>query len=273
MATFVIVHGAGGSAWEWHLVVDRLRRRGHDALAVDLPCEDEAAGLMEYADTVVAAIGSRSDVVLVAHSLGGFTAPLVCAQVPVRRMVLVAAMVPLPGETGMEFWTASGYEDAVRERAEREGLAVDVSSRAGLVDTFAHDVDPLLSAEAARRRRHQAMRPMTEPWPLPDWPDVPTSFLVLGDDRFFPPDFLHRLAKERLGVVADEMPGSHSAYLSRPAELARRLEGYAALGAQPPPSAPNEGRSRCWERSPSRNARSSRTSASRSGPRSATGTG
>jgi pimeloyl-ACP methyl ester carboxylesterase len=44
MATYVLIHGGGGSAWEWHLVAAELRERGHDVVAVDLPIEDESAG-------------------------------------------------------------------------------------------------------------------------------------------------------------------------------------------------------------------------------------
>ena len=91
------MHGGGGSAWDWHLVASELRQRGHEPVAVDLPSEDESAGWWEYADAVVEAIGSRRDIVVVGHSLGGFTAPLVCARVPVDVLVLVAAMIPAPG--------------------------------------------------------------------------------------------------------------------------------------------------------------------------------
>ncbi len=64
---------------------------------------------------------------------------------------------------------------------------------------------------------------MADPWPLPAWPDVPTSYLLFRDDRFFPAAFLRAMVRERLGVTAAEMAGGHCAYLSRPAELAERL--------------------------------------------------
>src|ERR1700735_4301969 len=100
MASFVLVPGAGGMAWYWHRVVPLLRVAGHEPIAVDLPGEDRQAGLAEYADIVIRAIAERSDVILVAQSLAGFTAPLVCVRVPVRVGVLVNAMLPKPGETG-----------------------------------------------------------------------------------------------------------------------------------------------------------------------------
>ena len=44
---------------------------GRQAVAVDLPIDDESAGWWDYADAVVDAVGYRSDLVVVGHSLGG----------------------------------------------------------------------------------------------------------------------------------------------------------------------------------------------------------
>jgi pimeloyl-ACP methyl ester carboxylesterase len=110
MATFVLIHGAGDSSWYWHLVADELRRRGHDVVAPDLPSDDDSAGLSKYAEAVVDAIGDRTGLVVVAQSFGAFTAPLVCERVPVDLLVLVAGLVPVPGEAPKEWWTNTGYE-------------------------------------------------------------------------------------------------------------------------------------------------------------------
>ncbi len=210
MATYVLIHGAADSAWYWHLVGAELRERGHDVVAVDLPCDDDSAGWEDYAGTVVAAIGERSHLVVVAHSLGGFTAPLVCARVPVDLLVLVAAMVPAPGETGAQWWANTDYEDG-------EGDAFEA---------FLHDVPADLAAEAMEHGRDQSATPMAQPWPLEAWPDVPTRFLLCRDDRFFNEDFLRRLVQDRLEIVPDEIDGGHTPALSRPVELAERLETY-----------------------------------------------
>lgn len=164
---------------------------------------------------MVEKIDGRQDLVLVAHSLGGFTAPLVCTRVAVRLLVLAAGMVPRPGETGDEWWTTSGYM-----QAEKPYRGDDT------IELYLHDAPPERAAEMLERGPGQSGTPMREPWPLDAWPDVPTRYLLFRDDRFFPADFARRLARERLGVVADEMPGSHCAYLSRPEEVAARLAGY-----------------------------------------------
>jgi pimeloyl-ACP methyl ester carboxylesterase len=109
VATFALIHGGGGSAWDWHLVVPELGERGLQAVAVDLPSDDESAGWWDYANAVLDTVGYRSELVVVGHSLGGFTAPLVCARVPVDLVVLLAAMIPAPGELFSEWWSNTGY--------------------------------------------------------------------------------------------------------------------------------------------------------------------
>ncbi len=216
MATFVFIHGAGDVGWYWHLVEAELRARGHDTVAPDLPCDDDAAGLSDYADTVARAIGDRTGCVLVAQSAGGFVAPLVCDRVPVRLLVLVAPMIPAPGEAPADYWARTRYADEVKDGYDDP------------VALFYQDVPPALAAEALRRGREQSDARAGEPVPLQAWPDVPTRVLIGRQDRLFPPDYLRRVTRERLGVIPDEMDSGHTPALSRPGELADRLEAYAA---------------------------------------------
>jgi pimeloyl-ACP methyl ester carboxylesterase len=228
MSTFALIHGAASDSWYWHLVVPELRKRGHDVVAPDLPSDDDTAGLAEYTDAVVAAIGpigADPDLVVVAQSLGGFTAPLVCERVPVRLMILVAAMVPLPGESPGEWWANTGWEAAWREQLVRDGRPED----AGIDVTadFFHDVPPdVVEAAFARGERDQSGTPFEKPWPLASWPDVPTQVLLCRDDRFFPAEFMRRVVRERLGIVPDEMDSGHLPALAHPRELADRLHAY-----------------------------------------------
>ncbi|MDG4774553.1 alpha/beta hydrolase [Solwaraspora sp. WMMD792] len=215
MATFVLIPGGGTDPWYWHRLVNELRVRGHEAIPVDLPCEDDAAGFDEYADTVVAAIGGRADAVLVAHSLGGFTGPLVAARVPVRMLVLLSAMIPVPGETAGDWWANTGHAAALAGQPELDVLAL-----------FTHGMPDDLAAEVLRHDRDQSGAPFGQPWPLPAWPDVPTRFVVCRDDRFFPAGFIRGLVARRLGITPDEIGGGHLAALTHHRELADQLEAY-----------------------------------------------
>ena len=160
--TFVLVPGAGGDTLFWHRLVPELEGRGHRALPVELPVRDDSAGLEAYRDTVVAAIGDRSPVVLVAQSMGGLTAPLVCERVPVDQLVLLNAMVPRPGETGGEWWSATGQGDAAAAYRESIGLPAELDDDA----TYLHDVPPEVAAVYLGQEFAQSGRPFEDPWPL-----------------------------------------------------------------------------------------------------------
>jgi pimeloyl-ACP methyl ester carboxylesterase len=219
-STFVLIHGAGDVGWSWHLVAEELRSHGHTVVAPDLPSEDEVAGLPEFADAVVGAIGDHRDLVVVGHSFGGFTAPLIADRLPVTELVYVAAMIPAPGERPADWWAHTGYAAAVAEQAARDG---GLTGNDDPYVSFLHDVPQELAEEAMRRSRGQAEASSVAPWPLAAHPAVPTRVLAGREDRFFPLAFQRRVAAERLGLEAEVIPGSHGLALSHPQELASAL--------------------------------------------------
>jgi len=217
---FVLVPGAGGTAWYWHRVVPMLEAIGHSAVAVDLPGDDETAGLPEYAALTLAAAQGHDEVVLVGQSLGGFTVPLVAAQLvdegrPPRAIVLVNAMIPIPGETPGAWWEAVGQSEARIEAARAGGWPVEFDLDA----YFLHDVDPVVASAGERHQRPEADAVFASVLELDHWPDVPTLVITGADDRFFPLEFQRRLARERLGVEPRVVPGGHLVALARPLEL------------------------------------------------------
>jgi pimeloyl-ACP methyl ester carboxylesterase len=230
LATYALIPGGGGDPWEWHRLVPELASRGHHPIAVRLPAEDDTAGWSEYADAVVDAISDRENVVLVAASMGGFTAPIVCTRRRVDLLVLVNAMIPTPGET---FYTWGANTGSGRARADYHaslGLsAVEAEDDAVI---YYHDLTPDLRAEAQSRTwQNQSMTPLDQPWPLAAWPDVPTRVLAGRHDRMFPVNFQRRVARERLAIEVNEIDGGHMVAMSNPAALADRLAA-CRLGAQ-----------------------------------------
>jgi pimeloyl-ACP methyl ester carboxylesterase len=224
MSAFTLIPGAGGAAtWYWHRVVPELVARGHQATAVDLPGPDESAGLPEYTDKVAAAAAEHGDdVVLVAQSMGGFTAAMACARVPVRMLVLLNAMIPVPGETPGDWWDNTGWQPDRLAAAGAGGYPAEVD----LATYFLHDVPADVYASGADADHNEADIAFTQPCDIERWPDVPTRVLAGRDDRFFPAPFQRRVARQRLGLDTDETPGGHLAALSYPAELADRLVHY-----------------------------------------------
>ena len=226
MATFVLIPGAGGLAWEWHRLGPELEARGHTAVPVDLPAGDDASGLAEYADWAAKACAGRSNIVLVAMSFGGFTAPLVCERAEIDLLVLLNAMIPKSGESFNQWWSDTGQGSAQREYAASIGLSASDLQDDRVV--YYHDLPADLVDEALALEPQQSSTPLDQPWPLDRWPDVPTRVLSGRDDRMFPAAFQRRVAKERLGLEADEIPGGHMVALANPTGLAEQLDRYAA---------------------------------------------
>jgi hypothetical protein len=226
MSTFVLIHGAGDSGWYWHLVEAELRAHGHDVVAPDLPAGDESTDLNDYARAVADAVGDRTDLVVVGQSFGAFTAPLVAHRLAADVLILIAGMVPTPGETPGDWWANAGYRQAVQEQAARDG---GLTGNDDPYVAFYHDVPRPLATEAmGRERAHPSEASMAKPWPLDAWPDIPTKFVLCTEDRFFPPDLFRRVVAERLHIVPDEIAAGHCVALSRPTELATMLRRYAA---------------------------------------------
>jgi pimeloyl-ACP methyl ester carboxylesterase len=237
----VLIPGAGGQGWVWHLVEADLRRRGYDAFAVDLPAADESQGLPGYADAVVSAIRERAageravgeraageraagdaPVTIAAYSLGAFTAPLVWQQVPARQVILVNAMIPQPGETPGAWWDNVGWEQARTAAARRNGYSPDFD-----LDTyFMHDIPADLRELMAGHEAPQSGGPFGDVCAFDGWSGIPVHAIAGRDDRFFPIELQRRVARERLGAEPDIVPGGHLAALSYPAELSAALARY-----------------------------------------------
>jgi pimeloyl-ACP methyl ester carboxylesterase len=215
MTAFVLIPGAGGAGSYWSRVVPLLEAAGHDAVAVNLPGPDPQASLPEYADLVVAAAKPFSSVVLVAQSLGGFTAPMAAERLSVDELVLVNAMIPEPGERAGEWWKSTGSVEAREEAARRGGYGLDFDPEV----YFLHDVD-LTGLDNEAYEENDAV--FGSPCEFTAWPAA-TRVLAGADDRLFPADFQARVAKERLGVQADILPGGHLIALAKPRLVADYL--------------------------------------------------
>ncbi len=222
MATFVLIPGAGSDPQVYGATIDELGSLGHDALAPPLPLGDPEAHPSDHAAAVVSATPAGGHIVVVAQSLGAFAGPLVADQVGAALLVLLAPMVPAPGETAGEWWQNTRHAEAIADLSNRHGPMGDWGQEA-FDEVFLHDVDPAVARASERFSGAPGPGMFTEPWPRESWPDVPTRVLCPRDDRLFPWSFQERVVRDRLGLDLDDIAGGHLPMLSRPAELARRL--------------------------------------------------
>ena len=228
MTNYLLLHGAASTGWIWHRVEAGLREHGHHVAAPDLPCADPAAGLEAYSQTALdaARVFGSEPVVVVAQSLAGMIAPVVATRRPVSRIVLVAAMIPVPGESANGWAAATGQPQAQEALLARLGIPLEDRFDPELI--FVHDLDPVLKAESARHVPEQQVTPTMDPCPIAEWPAVPTHVIAATDDRFFPLEFMQRQARERLGIEPDTIPGGHLAVLSHGPHLVEKLLALAS---------------------------------------------
>ena len=230
MPTFGLVHGAWHGAWCWERLVPILEAKGLQTVAVDLPCEDPTADATRYAEVVDASLPRTDDVVLVGHSLGGLTIPLVAARRPVRALAFLCGAIPEFGRSLSDQVAADpaiyapGYATHPGRVAHPDGSSA-WADPASVREVFAHDCTPEDVAWAWSRLRRQARAPRDERCPLDAWPKVGRlASIIAREDHALSPAWSRRAARERLGIETLELPGSHSPFLARPEALGSLLD-------------------------------------------------
>jgi pimeloyl-ACP methyl ester carboxylesterase len=233
MITFVLVHGAWHGAWCWELLTPILEDRGHRVITVELPATDPTAGSAAYAELALDhMIGvPDSEAVVVGHSLGGLTIPLIAEARGVRRLVFLCALIARPGTSLREQlgeqpdMFSPGFDGAPARDELGRSLWPD---REEAIRTFYPDCPRELAERAAARLQPQASLPNAERSPLRRWPSVPCTYILARDDGVINPHWSRRAARERLDTEALELPGGHSPIVARPLELAELLITSAA---------------------------------------------
>lgn len=240
MIRIVLVHGAWHGASCWDRLVGELSARGHECVAVDLPSEAPGLGAVAYAEAVESAIGplGPSDrVVLVGHSLGGLTVPVVAQRLGAERvaaLVLIGALVPQPGRSFDSRLRedpaimASGFGRGQLRHEDRTTSWPPGEATSSLYRGVALESSDAVVSEGVRGLRRQAWTVSREETPLTGWPDVPTVVVVCGADQVVDPEHLRQRAREIPGAELVELPGGHFPMLTRPAELAAVLDTVVA---------------------------------------------
>jgi len=105
--TIVLVHGAWSDASAWDAVIPALKAQGEEVINVNLAGHGKdttsfaSINFETYVNQVKAAIGNRTNVILVGHSFGGMMISQVAEEVPaqVKKLVFLAAALPHDGES------------------------------------------------------------------------------------------------------------------------------------------------------------------------------
>lgn len=224
MTTYGSLPGACHGSWCWAATIAALEERGQHAIAIDLPCDDVAAGFDRYVEVTREALSGVGDVVLVGHSLGAHTAVRASHAMPVAAVLFVCGVIP-PRES-----EDTSEEPHLEADGAFEGLERDADGRiffpdpADAIRDFFPDVDDETAAWAAAQLKPQSTTPHEHINDPVSPPSAPCASIVCTDDRVATAAWGRWAARERLlDAPVVELPGSHSPFLSRPADLADAL--------------------------------------------------
>ncbi|MGY1433596.1 alpha/beta fold hydrolase [Streptomyces reniochalinae] len=221
----VFVHGAcvRDGSWWWHRTAELLRERGMASVAPALPSCGETGvpagaagpGLPEDVTAVRRTLlGSDEPTVVVAHSYGGIVTAEAAAQVAsVRHLVMVSSYLPRVGQRLSDFGD-SGPAPFLDVDPDTGTFGVRPKL---LVDTFLHDCEPAVQAQAADRLARQSAQVTEQPVGAAAWEQVPSTYLVCAQDRGTPPRVQREFAGRAGNVV--ELDAGHHPFLSRPATV------------------------------------------------------
>ncbi|MCW0215146.1 MAG: alpha/beta hydrolase [Pseudonocardia sp.] len=234
----VLVHGAWHDSSSWAPLRAELGSRGVPVVAPDLPSDRPGLGAEDYARVVVDAVeaAGADPVVLVGHSLGGLTAPVVAQLLGPERvtaLVLVAALLPDPGRSWNDqaradrTMMAPGFGAGAVRRADGTTEWPPDAAAEGLYRGVAQESSDDLVRVAVAGLRPQAWAIGKEITPLTGWPAIRTISVVCAQDRVVEPAWSRRAAAV-LGAEVVELAGGHFPMLTRPAELAEILTRAAA---------------------------------------------
>jgi pimeloyl-ACP methyl ester carboxylesterase len=223
--TIVLVHGAFAESASWDRVIDLLPAE-HRVIAAANPLRSLATDAASVSDLVRSIDGP---VVLVGHSYGGAVISNVAADAgQITALVYVCAFAPDAGESAnllAQRFPGSSLGDALRPVLRSDGTTDLYIARELFHEQFAADVPAPEAARMAATQRPATLEALNEPsGDRPLWREVPSCFLIGGEDRNIPPALQHFMA-DRAGArrKLEIASASHAAAVSEPEATARLI--------------------------------------------------
>jgi pimeloyl-ACP methyl ester carboxylesterase len=229
--TIVLVHGAFADSSSWNGVIDPLQSAGHPTVAAANPLRSLASDAEAVSDLVRSIDGP---IVLVAHSYGGSVITNVAADAgEITGLVYVNGLAPDAGESAFELagkYPGSTTGDAARPTPRSDGTTDLALAQELFRDNFCADLPAEQAARMAATQRPATLEALQEPSGDPLWKQVPSWFLIGGEDHNLPPA-LHRFMAERADARRTvEIPGaSHAISISQPEATADLILEAAAV--------------------------------------------
>ncbi len=221
-ATFLLVHGSWHGPWCFGPLVDALAERGRAAVTVSLPSMGDDVGTLggyqdDAAAITAAAAAIDGPVVVLAHSYGGAAVAEAGFGPAVTRLIYLGAFMPDTGRSYVSYLPPGALPPYVDVR--QDGTLTVTAGTA--IPYFYPDCDATLARWAEGLLRPQSQRVTVPTVTAAAWRSIPTTYVLLTEDRVVPPDLQRQFAAQAQSVV--EFTSSHSPFLSRTEDLAGLL--------------------------------------------------
>lgn len=239
MSTYVLIHGSWHGAWCWHKIVPRLQAAGHNAIAIDLPSHGRdrtpaaQVTMQSYVDAICKVLDTQQEpVILVGHSRGGLAITQAAQARPdkIKSLVYLAAFLIPDGETIFPLATTDrdslilpnldvnrdeGW-DMLRESAFKDALYADCSEEDLALATALLTPEPIM--------------PSATPIAVTEerFGSIARIYIELLQDRAVSHALQRRMLARLPCQSVLQIDAGHSAYFSKPDELARHLLSIAA---------------------------------------------
>lgn len=223
----VLVHGAWADGSSWSGVIERLQADGYHVTAPQFPLTalaDDVARLRQVLDF------QDGPAIVAGHSYGGQVMTALGPDAPnVAGLVYIAAFGLDQGESLGSLLSQGPVTPALAHLfTDKQGFGW--LSEDDFVSYFAADVDPVKARVMYSVQQPLVMAAFGEVMGVPAWKTLPSWYLVAADDQALPPEAERRFAS-RMGATTVEIPSSHVAMVSHPADVAQLTK--AAAGAVP----------------------------------------
>jgi pimeloyl-ACP methyl ester carboxylesterase len=219
----VLVHGAWADGSCWSNVIERLQAEGFQVRAPQFPLTalaDDVARLRQVLEF------QNGPTIVVGHSYGGQIITALGADAPnVVGLVYIAAFGLDEGES-LGALLSQGPVTPALEHLFTDSRGFGWLSEDDFVNHFAADVEPIQAKVMYAVQQALASTAFTDLMGVPAWKSLPSWYLVAQNDEAIPPD-AERMFASRMGATTVEMPSSHVAMVSHPAEIADLVEKAA----------------------------------------------
>jgi pimeloyl-ACP methyl ester carboxylesterase len=225
LPNIVLVHGAWADGSSWSAVVELLQADGYSVTAPQFPetsLADDVARLRQVLNR------QGGPTIAVGHSYGGQIMTSLGGDAPnIVALVYIAAFGLDEGESLGALLGDGPPTPALAH------LIVDEQGFSWLpeddfVAHFAADVDPVKARVMHAVQQGLSMSTFEDVMGVPAWRSHPTWYLVATEDQAIPPD-AERMFAARMGATTVEIPSSHVAMVSHPADVADLIETAAEV--------------------------------------------